>query len=297
MCTIQFQGVCFFRRHADRVEVFLPVSRGLVHKDDKPAVPHHSRLFVELVPGLTAEGNLSVCSHSDVINGAHYHVQGLSVDLSPAAGHKLEISVSAQIGPLDSAELGDLISFGDFTRGNAQHPVIPGMVAAELVATGGTFSVEHHVPGGGREWRISKRLIDPSLPDATYESLPWNVRWQPDPSHTEAVTITVRPPNGTAVATIKIPAGTNPSIIVGNLDDPDPATWPLRRLKPDQACEDDSGGHSNAGPCHDNDFKWLYGMLQGSDAGRGNETLPTPYVTRGSNWRGYDTPTCFPGTD
>lgn len=296
MCTIQFQGVCFFRRHPGKVEVFFPRSTRATHTDQTTAVEHYPRLFVELVPGVTAAGHLSIRDHREVIGTTEHYRQGVSVDLSPAGSSALEISVSAQHSALHETELAKVLSFSEFTNGGPFN-IDPTEVSARLSATGGVFSVEEHVPDGGRVWRISRRLIGPTEPDATFSSLPWNVCWKPEPQQSQAHTITVAEASGQVVATVTVHAGATPTIIVGNLDSENSAEWPLRRLKKMPRCEDEHGQPSSSGPCHDNDFKWLYRMLLGSDNGSGSDPLPVPNLRRGGAVFAFDTPTCFPGTD
>ena len=243
--------------------------------------------------------HLGALRFESTIAGKYYYRKGISIDLGrvPAKG-ECQLWVSNQKGDVDDRELSNVLSFATFA-GNQKHAIERSKVAAWLRASGGEFKVKTTKPKKGK-WKVSKKLLN-TAGDAEFVDLAWNVLWEPG-KQKDAHEIVVSA-GAEVMATVSIPGRANPEIIIGNLDGENPATWPLRPLKPMTRCEGEDGSTGgSAGYCHDNDFKWLYPMLRGSYSGSGYAPVPRAEIVASTSPGlsvpvALDTPTCFPGGD
>lgn len=291
---IQFQGVCYFRRAANEVTVLLPRGdRTGTHSDGTPAVSHHARLYVRADPRIRLAG-FEACEWPPEM-GSMFPLTRNGV----RTRYVIEVSnqgVSFPTGEID--KLGQkLISLEKFPAPRSE--IDPDGVAACITLRGGTFEFAE----SDREWRVRQTM---------FTNPAWNVIWSPGGDATALTEILISEGPDLRGSVVVPPAVSDPTIIVGNLDNPNAASWPLRENMDKSRCEDIDGlGRGPGDPsCYDNDFKWVYRVLQGDysyDPQPGKTRLPAPMTTEAARVtavqegdlkpRGLDTPTCFPGTD
>lgn len=286
MCTIQFQGLCYFDRKTDaNVSVYLPVAHDHSHHPNEmpptPARSHYPRLFVR-----TDEG-VNVQTTGGFVQRRWHHsrgtVEGRMLALERRGG-ACRISVGNQGGPPpDKTGLGSLISFATFdVRG--PFAVDQGRVVASMVITGGSFSCKRMT---SHDWTVGTTV---------FRRPAWRIDWSPAGDRTLATVITIDV--GGDAHTLTVPPDADPTIIVGNLDEGNAASWPVRPSMKAAECEDATGRTrgQNSTVCYDNDFKWFYPLLPGSYPPQPGQ-LPVPHNLNVSGAGIYDTPTCFPGGD
>jgi hypothetical protein len=221
--------------------------------------------------------------------------------LRRSGGDGWTIEVTNQANGVNPAPLKTaLVSFADFADlgGRPRFDIDRDRLAGELEITGGTFDFDLST-SANPVWKVSKRLQGNAVPHAKNQ-LAWNVKWRPGGDLNSPTTIRAR--RGGSEETLEIPAGSEPTIIIGNLDVANAASWPLREVLTVKQCEGVTGTTRtpDTQDCYDNDFKWFYRLLVDSNP-NGVTPLPAPYaenVTLGPKLNtGYDTPTCFPGGD
>ena len=311
---IQFQGICFFRNvpressksKADDVEVYLPLGDGHEHHlDGSKANPHHARIFVGKAFGVRTSGAFQPCSWRDKKGKV---TAGYAFPLSHggAGGYEVHVLGQADGSGIESTLATEIVSFAKFTdakdRLDINHDAVAGVVSLRSGKL--EFAISKF------DWEISKKLQNDNK-DEPLDTPVWKVEWTPTFRSTDDVEIVITK-DSKPVAQAILPASNAPTVIIGNLDHPNPATWPSRGEDPIDGCEDANGDViTGSGVCYDNDFKWFYRLLPGSvEHAKGDFPVPRLDIVsaqKGKAKRGKKgaekvptapgTPTCFGATD
>lgn len=286
MHIISFQGVCFFRQGANSVSVYLPHAERDKNPADKakpqgPPTKHFARIFVRNDVRADSHGFKEVGKSPVRTKSKTTPVHGWQFELSKAkaaGGHTIRIS--PQLGDLDSSAIWPYLpSFKAFAPDIQFDPDCrrSGMVEIH----GGHLNVRRTT--SQHTWRVP--VLGQQNQDIAMPRIAWSVDWRLQGGNTPLRISVDKGEKELAYVTLKDEDSLHPSVIIGNLDDSDSATWPNR---PDQTCK--------GGPrCPDEDFKWLYTLF---DFGNKPATpLPVPELAQPltSASAGLDTPTCFPG--
>ncbi len=311
MSLISLQGLCYFQVASNRVVVHLPVGGcDANHQDGTPAAPHYAGIFIDhrLVVDQSGFGSCEFTSPK----GETF--EGLYFPLSSWGSNRpllVQVSEQGRSAPKTSDLKKKLPSFSQFVPGNKPLRPIPGKAAARVVIKGGSFNFE---PSKKYSWEIGE--LGTSNTKKSLGRVSWKVDWHTGAPAGTLVRISVHNDfdagPGPAVAWVEYMAGSKDpkKLIIGNLDFANPAQWPSRENMTAASCQGPDGMPSGGTSCYDNDFKWFYRLFDEQDllqrfANSGLKYLPVPQLKSSSRKKGatpsvpigFDTPTCFPGTD
>lgn len=239
--SVTYYGLCLFRRGGGGsvVRINLPgTSKDDTHADGSPAKPHYARFAIPR-DAVGNEGDFKDGPPGWIVISLDTYVVGFPIPK----------------GTPDASALDTVVPFDRFVDNFRVRANVRELSAASIEATSGDFKPLNSPPA---EWLIPNTLTARPPLDAT--SFGYNVTWTAtvDDSTKAAPAITFATPAGTpALPAMLLKTDLGPvDMILGNVCNPDPVDWPNM---PVETCP-------GPDPCIDEDFKWLYKLLEPTDA-------------------------------
>jgi hypothetical protein len=235
-----YYGLCLFRRGAGGtvVRINLPdTTKDPTHADGSPAKVHYARFAIP----------------RDAVRNAGEFKEGpdgwIVVSLDTFV-----VGFPIPKGAPDAKALDTVVPFNRFVDNFRVRDNVKDLSAASIEITSGEFEPLNSPPA---EWMIPNTLTTRPPFDAT--SFGYNVTWTAtmDESARAEPAITFTTPSGApALPAMVLKTDKDVAIILGNVCNPDPVDWPNM---PVETCP-------GPDPCIDQDFKWLYKLLEPTDA-------------------------------